>query len=138
MCINHQVSELKKLRSLVKESDTIRILSVAQFRPEKDHPLMLQAIYELRNLLIKNEVLWNKIRLVLVGSCRNAEDEERVRNLKDLAKHLAIDENVQFIVNAPYSTLLNLYQNSTLAIHAMWNEHFGISEENIQKPTKYI
>ncbi|CAG9571993.1 unnamed protein product [Danaus chrysippus] len=122
-----EVNELKKLRSLVKESDPIRILSVAQFRPEKDHPLMLQAMYELRNLLIKNEVLWNKIRLVLVGSCRNAEDEERVRNLKDLAKHLAIDENVQFIVNAPYSTLLNLYQNSTLAIHAMWNEHFGIS-----------
>ncbi|CAG5057867.1 unnamed protein product [Parnassius apollo] len=123
-----EVTELKKLRSLVKESDPIRILSVAQFRPEKDHPLMLQAMYELRNLLVKNEMLWNKIKLVLVGSCRNQEDEERVQNLKDLAKHLALEDNVQFVVNAPYARLLQLYQTSTMAIHAMWNEHFGISE----------
>lgn len=122
-----EVTELKQLRSLVKETDPIRILSVAQFRPEKDHPLMLQAMYELRNLLIKNEVLWNKIKLVLVGSCRNQCDEERVTNLRDLAKHLAIEENVQFVVNAPYARLLQLYQTSSLAIHAMWNEHFGIS-----------
>ncbi|XP_026316386.1 GDP-Man:Man(3)GlcNAc(2)-PP-Dol alpha-1,2-mannosyltransferase [Hyposmocoma kahamanoa] len=122
-----EVSELKQLRSLVKESDPIRILSVAQFRPEKDHPLMLQAMYELRNLLIKNELLWNKIKLVLVGSCRNAEDEERVKNLKDLAKHLSLENSVEFVVNASYARLLQLYQTSTIGIHAMWNEHFGIS-----------
>ncbi|GBP42598.1 GDP-Man:Man(3)GlcNAc(2)-PP-Dol alpha-1,2-mannosyltransferase [Eumeta japonica] len=119
--------ELKQLRSLVKETDPIRILSVAQFRPEKDHPLMLQAMYELRNLLIKNELLWNKIKLVLVGSCRNADDEERVRNLKDLAKHLALEDSVQFVVNASYAQLLQLYQTSVIGLHAMWNEHFGIS-----------
>lgn len=43
------------------------VLSVAQFRPEKDHPLMLQAMYELRTLLAEDEVLWNRVRL----SCRN-------------------------------------------------------------------
>ncbi|XP_049878415.1 GDP-Man:Man(3)GlcNAc(2)-PP-Dol alpha-1,2-mannosyltransferase [Pectinophora gossypiella] len=122
-----EVSELKQLRSLVRETDPIRILSVAQFRPEKDHPLMLQAMYELRNLLVKNEMLWHKIKLVLVGSCRNAEDEERVQNLKDLAKHLSLEDNVEFVVNAPYARLLQLYQTSSIAIHAMWNEHFGIS-----------
>ncbi|KAL0879797.1 hypothetical protein ABMA27_003508 [Loxostege sticticalis] len=122
-----EVSELKQLRSLVKDSDPIRILSVGQFRPEKDHPLMLQAMYELRNLLVKNEMLWNKIKLVLVGSCRNAEDEERVKNLKDLAKHLSLEDSVQFVVNAPYARLLQLYQASSAALHAMWNEHFGIS-----------
>ncbi|XP_045453662.1 GDP-Man:Man(3)GlcNAc(2)-PP-Dol alpha-1,2-mannosyltransferase [Melitaea cinxia] len=121
-----EVTELKKLRSLVKDSDPIRILSVAQFRPEKDHPLMLQAMYELRNLLIKNELLWNKIKLVLVGSCRNAADEERVKHLRDLAKHLALENSVSFLVNAPYAQLLQLYQSSALALHAMWNEHFGI------------
>ncbi|XP_073954354.1 ALG11 alpha-1,2-mannosyltransferase isoform X2 [Choristoneura fumiferana] len=120
------VTDLKQLRSLVKDTDPIRILSVAQFRPEKDHPLMLQAMYELRNLLVKNEILWNKIKLVLVGACRNAEDEERVQNLKDLAKHLSIEDSVQFVVNAPYARLLQLYQTSSMAIHTMWNEHFGI------------
>lgn len=121
-----EVSQLKALPSLVKETDPIRILSVAQFRPEKDHPLMLQAMYELRNLLVKNEVLWDKIKLVLVGSVRNAEDEERVKNLKDLSKHLSIEDNVQFVVNASYAHLLQLYQTSSIALHAMWNEHFGI------------
>ncbi|XP_013199321.1 GDP-Man:Man(3)GlcNAc(2)-PP-Dol alpha-1,2-mannosyltransferase [Amyelois transitella] len=120
------VSELKQLNSLVKDTDPIRILSVAQFRPEKDHPLMLQAMYELRNLLVKNEMLWNKIKLVLVGSCRNAEDEERVQNLKDLSKHLSVERSVQFEVNAPFARLLQLYQTSSIALHAMWNEHFGI------------
>lgn len=37
------------------------ILSVAQFRPEKDHPLMLQAMYELRTLLADDEQLWNRV-----------------------------------------------------------------------------
>ncbi|KAI5638973.1 glycosyl transferases group 1 domain-containing protein [Phthorimaea operculella] len=122
-----EVNDLKQLRSLVKETDPIRILSVAQFRPEKDHPLMLQAMYELRNLLVKNEILWNKIKLVLVGSCRNPEDEERVQNLKDLAKHLSLEDSVQFVTNAPYARLLQLYQTSSIGLHAMWNEHFGIS-----------
>ncbi|KAJ2941101.1 hypothetical protein O0L34_g10332 [Tuta absoluta] len=122
-----EVNDLKQLRSLVKESDPIRILSVAQFRPEKDHPLMLQAMYELRNLLVKNEILWNKIKLVLVGSCRNPEDEERVQNLKDLAKHLSLEDSVQFVSNAPYARLLQLYQTCSIGLHAMWNEHFGIS-----------
>ncbi|XP_063537760.1 GDP-Man:Man(3)GlcNAc(2)-PP-Dol alpha-1,2-mannosyltransferase [Cydia strobilella] len=122
-----EVTELKQLRSLVKDTDPIRILSVAQFRPEKDHPLMLQAIYELRNLLVKNEVLWHKVKLVFAGACRNAEDEERVQNLKDLAKHLSLESSVQFVVNAPYAQLLQLYQTCSIGLHAMWNEHFGIS-----------
>ncbi|CAH0718881.1 unnamed protein product, partial [Brenthis ino] len=122
-----EVSELKKLRSLVKDSDPIQIISVAQFRPEKDHPLMLQAMYELRNLLKNNEMLWNKIKLVLVGSCRHPADAERVQQLRDLAKHLALEASVSFTVNAPFAALLQLYQTSSMAIHAMWNEHFGIS-----------
>ncbi|CAH0397661.1 unnamed protein product [Chilo suppressalis] len=121
-----EVAELKQLRSLVKESDPIRILSVGQFRPEKDHPLMLQAMYELRNLLVKNELLWNKMELVLVGSCRHSEDEQRVRQLQDLARHLSLEDSVKFVVNAPYARLLQLYQTSSIALHAMWNEHFGI------------
>lgn len=68
-----------------------------------------------------------QIRLVLAGSCRNAADTERVQNLRDLAKHLSLEDNVEFVVNAPYARLLQLYQTSSLALHAMWNEHFGIS-----------
>lgn len=54
-----EVSHLKNLEHI--ESDKIIIMSIGQFRPEKDHPLQLQAMYELRTLLTKNEPLWEKV-----------------------------------------------------------------------------
>ncbi|XP_012271108.1 GDP-Man:Man(3)GlcNAc(2)-PP-Dol alpha-1,2-mannosyltransferase [Orussus abietinus] len=103
----------------------IQIVSVAQFRPEKGHPLMLRAMYELRSIV--SESTWDKIRLIFVGSCRNTEDEVRVKDMQDLAKHLALDENVEFKLNIPYSELVTELQQGTIGLHAMWNEHFGIS-----------
>jgi alpha-1,2-mannosyltransferase len=70
---------------------------VAQFRPEKDHPLQLRSLYALRELL-RGEGPWESVRLVFAGSCRHAEDKERVRDLMALAKHLALDEYVEFKV----------------------------------------
>ncbi|KAK9297536.1 hypothetical protein QLX08_008773 [Tetragonisca angustula] len=103
----------------------IRILSVAQFRPEKNHPLMLKAMYELRSIV--QEDIWEKTRLILIGSCRNFEDEVRMKDMQDLSKHFALDENVEFKLNVPYSELLSEFQRSMIGLHTMWNEHFGIS-----------
>jgi alpha-1,2-mannosyltransferase len=89
--------------------------------------LILQSLYELRTLLVNDEDLWSRIRLIFVGSCRNQDDLDRVKNLQDFAKHLALDENVEFKVNASYQELIQCYQRSLIGIHAMWNEHFGIS-----------
>lgn len=122
-----EVSNLKKIEFTPSSDGKIYILSVGQYRPEKDHPVIIQSFYELRNLLVNDEDLWSQLRLVFVGSCRNQEDEDRVQNLKDFAKHLALDEQVEFKVNASYQELLQCYQKSLIGIHAMWNEHFGIS-----------
>lgn len=54
-----EVSHLRKLQHI--DTDKICILSVAQFRPEKDHPLQVQAMHELRKLLANDEALWNKV-----------------------------------------------------------------------------
>ena len=108
-----------------KKSDDIRIVSVAQFRPEKNHPLMLRALYELRSIV--KEETWEKIRLILIGSCRNEEDEGRVKDMQDLSKHFALDENVEFKLNITYSELTSELQKATIGLHTMWNEHFGIS-----------
>lgn len=89
--------------------------------------MILQSLYELRSLLVNDDELWSRIRLIFVGSCRNQEDLDRVQHLKDFAKHLALDESVEFKVNASYQELLQCYQKSLIGIHAMWNEHFGIS-----------
>lgn len=54
------VKHLKELK-LSPSVDEIVILSIGQFRPEKDHPLQLQCLYELRTLLQNNESLWEKV-----------------------------------------------------------------------------
>jgi len=47
--------------------------------------------------------------------------------MQDLAKHLALDKNVEFKLNVPYSELVSEMQRGTIGLHTMWNEHFGIS-----------
>ncbi|XP_037939364.1 GDP-Man:Man(3)GlcNAc(2)-PP-Dol alpha-1,2-mannosyltransferase [Teleopsis dalmanni] len=120
-----EVNHIKNL-PYAGNPDEIIILSVGQFRPEKDHPLQLQAMYELRTLLARNEALWNKIKLIIVGSCRNEEDYDRLKNMQDLSKHLSLENSVEFKVNVPYNELLQLYKRAKIGIHTMWNEHFGI------------
>lgn len=47
--------------------------------------------------------------------------------MQDFAKHLAIDENVEFKLNISFSELVSELQRGTIGLHTMWNEHFGIS-----------
>jgi alpha-1,2-mannosyltransferase len=75
------------------------ILSVGQFRPEKDHSLQLWA---LAALLKKDREKYADVRLVLLGSSRNEGDEAIIRDLKTLARTLEVEENVDFVVNAPF------------------------------------
>ncbi|KAJ9589442.1 hypothetical protein L9F63_017345 [Diploptera punctata] len=117
------VEDLKQM-PLSSEASNLQNVSVGQFRPEKDHPLQLRAMYELRQLV--SEEMWDKIMLVFVGSCRHREDEERVRDMQDLCKHLSLENNVQFKVNISYEELKKELQEGTIGLHAMWNEHFGI------------
>jgi alpha-1,2-mannosyltransferase len=57
-----ETSNLTQLQSTASD-EKIVILSVGQYRPEKDHPLQLQAMYELRTLLNNDESLWNKVSI---------------------------------------------------------------------------
>lgn len=120
-----EVEHLKKIAHDSKQPSKIRILSLAQFRPEKDHPLQLQALYELRELIPEN--VFENTTLVLCGSCRNQGDSERVKDLQDLSKHLSLENNVEFKVNLSYTDLLEEFANAYIGIHTMLDEHFGIS-----------
>lgn len=118
-----ETDHLKNIPRTKYRPRKIRILSLAQFRPEKDHPLQLQSLYELRE--IYND--FDNITLVLCGSCRNSEDSTRVADLKDLSKHLSLENNVEFKVNLTYQELLEEFEKAYLGIHTMMDEHFGIS-----------
>lgn len=168
-----EVSHLKKLQHAAAD-DTIVIMSISQFRPEKDHPLQLQVniidslpsciLYKNKNWLwftfaghvwIENiATRWRtnvesgkwmigisvfiffkhfginnflfQLKLLIVGSCRNADDYERLKNMQDLSKHLSLENSVEFRVNISYQELIQCYQMASIGIHTMWNEHFGI------------
>lgn len=47
--------------------------------------------------------------------------------MQDLSKHLALEDSVEFKLNIPYSELILELQKGMIGLHAMWNEHFGIS-----------
>lgn len=125
--------DVKKFKELSRDANEdvdnedkeITILSLGQFRPEKDHPLQIRAMFELRQILPEDK--WDKVRLIIVGGCRNAEDESRVQDLKDLCKHLSVENNVEFRTNISFAELCQLVRTSHMGIHTMWNEHFGIA-----------
>ncbi|EFC47843.1 glycosyl transferase [Naegleria gruberi] len=117
---------------LAHETRKPYILSVGQFRPEKDHALQVRAF----SSFLKNEeydlggstrISKKDVKLILLGGCRNEEDSARVDYLKKLAQDMEIPSSqFEIITNAPFSQLLEKLGESMIGIHSMWNEHFGI------------
>ena len=101
------------------------ILSIGQFRPEKDHFMQLKAF----QLYLDKLPLASRdgVELVLLGGTRNHEDEQLVDRLRRTAEEYGILSQVSFVVNAKYEEMLALLETSTVGLHTMWNEHFGIS-----------
>ncbi len=102
------------------------IVSVAQFRPEKDHPLQLRAFKEFLDRLPQDTR--SGYKLVLVGSCRDEEDTKRVSTLKLLAEGLQIIDSVEFRLNVSFSDLKQSLSEATVGLHTMMDEHFGIGQ----------
>ncbi|PWA71247.1 UDP-Glycosyltransferase superfamily protein [Artemisia annua] len=109
---------------LERESTPPKIISVAQFRPEKAHSLQLQA-FALSIKKLNSDV--PRPKLQFVGSCRNDADEARLQSLKDLAIELKVEDDVEFYKNVTYRDLVKLLGGATAGIHSMIDEHFGIS-----------
>ena len=108
-------------------------VSVAQFRPEKNHKLQLRAFAaaQSRAARLADPFLVDAIlsaRLQLVGGCRGAEDEARLAELKQMVVELGLlEESVEFRVNIPFEELRGLLGDAVAGVHSMVDEHFGIS-----------
>jgi alpha-1,2-mannosyltransferase len=98
------------------------IVSIGQFRPEKDHTLQIQSF----ELLRKKYPRWDTAKLVLIGSCRGKDDERRVQDLQNLVSSLALGDSVEFVLNQPYPVIKRWFAEASVGLHTMWNEHFGI------------
>ena len=103
-----------------KRSNTI--VSIGQFRPEKDHPLQVEALAK----LLKEHPEHHDVTLMLIGSCRNDGDRKRVDALRAQVEELGLAERVHFSINPPYSKLQQSMQIASMGIHTMRQEHFGI------------
>ncbi|KAL0486452.1 alpha-1,2-mannosyltransferase [Acrasis kona] len=101
------------------------ILSIGQFRPEKDHTLQLESFQKLLSKY-SSDTIPHDLRLVLLGGVRDEFDEERVHRIKEKAKELGVYDRVDFLTNASFATLKKVSGESLIGLHCMWNEHFGI------------
>ena len=99
------------------------LISVAQFRPEKDHRLQLDAF---ARACAAAPAAMAGVRLVLVGGCRGEGDAGRVAELRRHAAAAGLGDRVEFRVNAPYAELQDLLGGAHAGLHTMLDEHFGI------------
>ncbi|KAJ1946387.1 asparagine-linked glycosylation protein [Linderina pennispora] len=130
------------------------VVSLAQFRPEKNHKTQVEAFAKFldSNTGLKlpttsvaptPESLLSSARqyeasgtkpdiaqypmMIMMGGARNIEDEARAEELRQLAKRLGIERQVHVIVNAPWSQVLEWLKFGRVGMHTMKDEHFGIN-----------
>lgn len=123
------VNELQQAIPFTEEKREPIILCIAQFRPEKNHALVIRSFAKFIDLATNTANTAQEIqktKLALVGSVRNSEDATKVYDLRLLAHELKIKDQVQFICDASWPEILNLLRRSSVGINGMWNEHFGI------------
>jgi alpha-1,2-mannosyltransferase len=119
------IGDFQSLSSIPKSDDNQRedaIVSLSQFRPEKNHILQLRVFAQVLKKQPK-AVLW------LMGGVRNKEDETLVEELRYQAfDDLKIPKDrIEFIMNVPREEVNSRLARAKCAIHTMVDEHFGIS-----------
>jgi alpha-1,2-mannosyltransferase len=67
-----------------------------------------------------------EIKMVIIGGCRNVEDEKRLEILQKLANEWQLSDIVEFKPNLDYKDMKKYLGRALIGLHAMWNEHFGI------------
>ncbi|KAK3371193.1 glycosyltransferase family 4 protein [Lasiosphaeria ovina] len=99
------------------------VLYIAQFRPEKNHQLVVQAFAE---FLKTGSAAAQSARLMLLGSVRDDADSKRVYKLRLLVNELHIRDRVDFHLDASWPEILDWLRRASVGVNGMWNEHFGI------------
>ncbi|KAK9369635.1 hypothetical protein V1509DRAFT_620069 [Lipomyces kononenkoae] len=98
------------------------VLSLAQFRHEKRHEIILEEFAK----FAKSDAAPPNTQLLLIGSVRDNRDKMRVYELRLLARELGINDDVHFMLEAKWDEVKNWLRTASVGVNAMWNEHFGI------------
>lgn len=122
-CAVEELEEEVEVSAASEAKREKNLLYIGQFRPEKNHPLILEAFAQ----FIKAGSEASKgARLVLVGSVRDDQDSKRVYKLRLLLRELGVDGRVDFQLDASWTDILGWLGRSHVGVNGMWNEHFGI------------
>ncbi|TFY51958.1 hypothetical protein EVG20_g10766 [Dentipellis fragilis] len=144
--------DTREMSKLPLEGRERMVISICQFRPEKDHPAQLRALSELLRNYPQYRAPFTGIdggvKLVLIGGSRNDGDAARIEGLRQLAKDLDIEvhlmfaldqltlaypkfshaqDHVEFAVNAPFPEMLTYLARASIGLNTMVDEHFGIN-----------
>lgn len=103
---------------------TRTIVSIGQFRPEKDHALQVKSLALLFEKYPQHKQ--ENVKLLLIGSCRNDQDQQRVEILRKLVSEKQLVDSVTFSINPSYKELQESMARGLIGIHTMRQEHFGI------------
>ena len=103
-----------------REGDSVIVMSLAQFRPEKNHALQLEA------WALVPRPLRRKAKMVIAGAARHADDRVVLDALRAKAATLGLDD-VEFLVGAPRDVILARLASASIGLHTMRLEHFGIA-----------
>ncbi|KIZ06575.1 alpha-1,2-mannosyltransferase [Monoraphidium neglectum] len=120
--------ELQRL-PLDRRLKHLYLVSVAQFRPEKNQRLQLEA-YAMARQQAGPDDAGRAVRvskLKMVGSVRGKDDQRLLEELQDYARELGIESSVEWCVNVPFTELRALLGGAVGGLHSMTDEHFGIS-----------
>ena len=102
-------------------------IAVGQFRPEKNHKLLLESWKLMKtNVETNRHPACETAVLKLVGGLRDKNDLQRYNALKRMVKEMGIEDSVEFYHDVDNATLKELLQQSIVGLHAMTDEHFGI------------
>ncbi|KAH3762583.1 glycosyltransferase family 4 protein [Pelomyxa schiedti] len=110
--------------SYEKQTDPALVVSIGQFRPEKDHMLQAKAF---ERLLQQHPEHRGKVQLVIVGSVRDEADAARkakVREACEASPLLADCVKVPDSVDCAEKN--SLLSRAVAGLHTMRDEHFGI------------
>eukprot|EP00949_MAST-11_sp_MAST-11-sp1_P003537 g3537.t1 len=109
------------------------VVSLAQFRPEKNHMLQVEAFHHfLQSHKAKRGAASADVKLIMVGGCRNAADHALADSLVKRAGALGISGHVQILRNLPFCDLQKLLSEASAGLHTMRNEHFGMGVVEMQ------
>lgn len=92
------------------------IVSIGQFRPEKDHKLQIESFH----MLLQRYPQWkDRVKLVVIGSSRGPADEGRLCSLRTLVNELDLSSDIDFVVNETYSVLQKWLSRASVGIHTV-------------------